>query len=288
MASHDIAGLEHTVLQYGDHALQRIGIWQHPQAELSSDPSCPWIVFIHGGGWRDPRNSLYDFVPSIKHVLSSTTTSTPPPPIRGFASIDYRLSPHPLFPQDPAATPPAELRAAKHPDHLDDVRSAIALLASRYRVGTYILIGHSAGATLAYQPFMAPDAAPHIPTPVPAGIIGIAGVYDLTGLCARKDGYEGFIGGAFGDRAAWDAASPAKFRGSFAGALAGGAHVSVLAASPADSLVDMPELEAMLEKLRGDGVDVVAVRDLTGEHDQIWQEGTQVANLVIDMLNRLS
>ncbi|KAK5993253.1 Kynurenine formamidase [Cladobotryum mycophilum] len=270
----DIPSLEHTTHQYGEHSLQRVGVWQYASSELSAPLTGYWIVFIHGGGWRDPRNTLYDFVPSS---------------VRGFASIDYRLSPHPDFPQDHTTTPATELRIAQHPDHLDDVRSALSFLNAEYSIGgEYVLVGHSAGATLAYQLFM---GGASVPLPVPAAIIGIAGIYDLIGLCVRKEGYDSFIGGAFGaDQSTWDAASPATFDGDFKTVLAANGsppHLSILAASPEDTLIDMPETNLMAEKLAEDDVNLTIVRSLDGEHDSIWEDGSQIADLVIKALAQL-
>merc|ERR1712000_728938 len=82
------------------------------------------------------------------HLINSGRIS--PNSVAGFTSIDYRLSAHPDHPQDPANTPAASLRDARHPDHIRDVQSAIGFLKEEYGMGEdYVLIGHSAGATQA-------------------------------------------------------------------------------------------------------------------------------------------
>jgi hypothetical protein len=76
-------------------------------------------------------------------------------PIAGYASIDYRLSAHPAYPQDAGNTPKTSLREARHPDHLDDVCSAIVFLMDKFDFGSnYILVGHSCGASLSFQAVM--------------------------------------------------------------------------------------------------------------------------------------
>jgi acetyl esterase/lipase len=212
--------------------------------------------------------------------------------VRGFASIDYRLSPHPLFPQDPASTPANELHNANHPDHIQDVISALRLLDTEYGIGNnYVLIGHSAGGTLALQVIMNDDAscawAPAVPQP--AALISISGIHDLRGIVDRHGGiYEEFTTGVFGpDRQVWDALSPATFAGNFKDAWRNGPGLVILAASAEDTLIDMPELDVMEARLIKDGITPIAIRNLNLEHDDIWREGTQVAALVAKAVAKL-
>ncbi|KAJ6438607.1 carbohydrate esterase [Purpureocillium lavendulum] len=283
----NIGGLEYTCRQYGDHALQRVGIWEPVKRRDRGH----WLIFIHGGAWRDPRNTVVDFVPSIKQVLGNRDIAQAA--VRGYISIDYRLSPHPDFPQDPAHTPRSDMRTAEHPDHVLDVRAALNFLDSEYHISQgYILLGHSAGATLALQVLMGESALagqkPRETVPPPTAIIGISGIYDLVALTSRREGYDGFIGVAFGkDQQLWRTASPATFAGSFKDVWPG-SPLAVLAHSPEDTLIDMPETDSMATKLLKDGINIVAVRDLSGEHDEVWQDGTQVAALVARALNRLT
>ncbi|KAM4056085.1 alpha/beta hydrolase fold domain-containing protein [Hirsutella rhossiliensis] len=277
--------LDYTCRQYGSHVLQRVGVWQH---KAPAPQHAPWIVFIHGGAWRDPRNTLDDFAPSIAHLLGAPIRA----PIRAFASIDYRLSPSDAYPQHPADTPEPERRTARHPDHVADVAAALRLLAAEHRLADdgYVLVGHSAGATLALQLLMGGhDGGP--PVPLPAAIVAISGIYDLVGINARRAGsYAAFISAAFGpegDGDGWRAASPACFSGSFRDRWPGNNRLALLAHSPDDSLVDAAETDAMAAKLAADGVDVSVVKDLTGEHNFVWQDGEQVARLVGQVLARL-
>lgn len=286
--------LTYTCRRYGEHALQRVGIWQHHAPQEAQQGVSPgrWILYIHGGAWRDPRRTLDDFVPSMQHLLALRDTC--PLAVGGFASIDYRLSPSAAAPQDPAETPASELRSARHPDHILDVRAALGLLAAEHGLGDgYVLVGHSAGATLALQLLMgvaaldAPDKHQR-PVPLPGAVIAIAGIYDLAGLDTRHGGaYTGFMSSAFGaDREAWRTVSPACFSGSFKDNWPGRGY-ALLAHSPDDILIDGPEMDAMAAKLAADGVDVCLARDLVGEHDFVWQDGTQVTRLVGQVLGRL-
>ncbi|KAL7793464.1 alpha/beta-hydrolase [Trichoderma afarasin] len=281
-SSPDIPGLKYASHQYGQHQLQQVGVWQFEEPETAPSTPAYWIIFVHGGGWRDPRNNINDFVPSIKHMLA--LADLPKSAVRGFASLDYRLSPHPRFPQDPASTPENEFRQAQHPHHVQDILSALRLLNAEYGIGNdYVLIGHSAGGTLVHQVIMnsgISDSWGPV-APFPAALISIAGIHDLRGIVDRHDTfYETFVIDAFGpDRLAWDAASPAKFPGSFKTLCPEFPRVFILAASTEDTAIDMPELDIMEAKLIKDGITPLVLRNLHLEHDNIWEDGSQVATL---------
>ncbi|KFY42270.1 hypothetical protein V494_02489, partial [Pseudogymnoascus sp. VKM F-4513 (FW-928)] len=72
-----------------------------------------------------------------------------------------------------------------------------------------MLVGHSCGATLAFQvPITAPGGEA---LPVPRCILGSEGIYDIPSLVARNShpAYREFVTAAFGDdESAWVAASP--------------------------------------------------------------------------------
>lgn len=226
---------------------------------------------------------------SSRDVLESDAAT-----IRGFASLDYRLSPHPEFPQDPSTTPESDFRGARHPDHLTDVHSALTYMQVNCQLDhKYILVGHSAGATLAYQLLMG-DAALNGATrpsqaPSPAAIISTSGIFDLVGINARHDDqYAGFITGAFSeDRAQWANASPACFAGDYKQAAASGVTHHTLAWSTKDTLIDEPEIDTMAARLQKDGVTVEVVKDDMGDHDDVWMGGVKVADLIRKTLDKI-
>ncbi|KAI1390738.1 alpha/beta-hydrolase [Hypoxylon trugodes] len=284
--------LRYTIHQYGTHELQRVGVW-----DLDVDDRAKyWIVYIHGGAWRDPRITHETFKAIVSHILQSHGEGVRSS-IAAFASIDYRLSPHPDFPQDPAGTPPSQYRDAIHPDHLDDVRSAIAFLQSSFGfAGKYVLVGHSAGACLAYQVLAGLSSPSYRPDrragddvegrkgelKLPGAVFGFEGIYDFTGLNARVDGsYAGFLTAAFGQPEKWDAAAPLKYEGNYGDRFNG---IAALGHSPDDELVDAQETEGMVERLRKDEVEVLVVEGLRGKHDEVWQNGDGVANAIMRIL----
>ncbi|KAJ5158928.1 uncharacterized protein N7500_008579 [Penicillium coprophilum] len=236
-----------------------------------------WVIFIRGGAWRDPTITSASFN-ATESILRDKGL-----PISGFASISYRLSAHPNYPQNPTSTAPKDLRDAKHPDHIRDVEAALAFLQNTYGFGSrYILIGHSCGATLAFQAVMgavshhreqafvgstenpdnsigfvsaSPGPLPPALTAQPTAIVGVAGIYDLRRLRdthANISAYHEFIEGAFGtDEVLWDGVSPAQMVGSRG--VEGGwksGRLAVLAHSKEDGLVDESQVEAMKEALK--------------------------------------
>ncbi|PHH91183.1 hypothetical protein CDD83_1418 [Cordyceps sp. RAO-2017] len=271
------------MLRYGNSSRQVVGVLDNERSQPWTDGQL-WLVYIHGGAWRTAEQTGRDFEPAIDRMLQSPGAL--PGAVRGFASIDYRLSP---CAEGQASCPPG--RRVRHPDHIRDVRSALRLLAERRGLhgGNYVLIGHSAGATLAFQLLMgaaALEGQPDADVPLPRALIGIAGIYDLNGLNDRyADAYADFMTAAFGrDRRAWDRASPARFAGSYRRAWPGAGHGALLAHSAGDSLVDAPEHKAMAARLAKDGVAVSVVDDLEGEHDFVWEDGRQIVRLVAQLL----
>ncbi|OOQ85307.1 hypothetical protein PEBR_26574 [Penicillium brasilianum] len=237
-----------------------------------------WVIYIHGGAWHDPEITAESIEPT-----QSILQAAPDLPITGFASIEYRLSPHPKHPQDKATTPPEEYRDAKHPDHIRDVEAALAFLQNTYGFGQrYILVGHSCGATLAFQAVMgavaghreqlfngsahecvvetepvssSPEPLPPRLSAQPTAIVGVAGIYDLRQIVEKHRDipeYREFVEDAFGtDELLWDAVSPAQMAGSRG--VEGGwktGRLVVLAHSKDDELVDEGQLETMREALR--------------------------------------
>jgi kynurenine formamidase len=247
--------------------------------------------FIHGGAWRDPRNSLTDFEPAIKKILAAPDVDLGSS-IRGFASINYRLSPYSGIPQDPG-TPQNQLRNAHHPDHILDVWAAIAYMERSYHMGQkYILIGHSAGSTLAFQLLMGTSVLsgqdPPAPVPLPSAVIGLAGIYEFYDLNVRHGGsYAGFLCAAFGsDQSLWNLAAPACFSGSFK-QIWTGPKLAVLGWSPEDVLIDEPEIDGMSLKLSKDGLKAHIFKDLSGDHNSTWQDGSDICRLVAFTIRKL-
>jgi hypothetical protein len=208
--------------------------------------------------------------------------------IAGFASIDYRLSADPDTSEDPG-TPAFKLRCARHPDHLRDLWSALECLHREYTVdGRYIMIGHSVGATLIFQLLMGSLAlCGHVPpaVPLPAAVVGNAGIYEFVDFAARHGQYYAdFIEAALGkDKSKWNSVAPACARVNYSEVWPSGKLV-LLSWSSEDSLVDRTEIDRMTERLSGSGLALKRM-DILGDHDDAWRRGTEIARLISTVLN---
>ncbi|KAG5294837.1 esterase/lipase domain containing protein [Histoplasma ohiense] len=288
--------------RYGQkNILQEISVY-YPRSGPQPDPSSSvWIIYIHGGAWRDPAITSISFEPTLD-ALASDCDSQTLQRVAAFASIDYRLSANPNFPQDPTSTEPTDLRCAIHPDHLNDVRNAIAYLQNKFEFRErYILVGHSCGATLAFQTVMGSvlnaeskrSEATELNIELPIAIVGVAGIYDLRLLRDTfKDIviYQEFIKAAFGsDEKLWDGVSPARVEGqtSIENWWANG-RLAVLAHSEADELVDVGQLRTMAKVIgkwraagtRGLPRNLLLLDDLKHSHDEIWSKGDELAQVI--------
>ncbi|KAK4111022.1 alpha/beta-hydrolase [Canariomyces notabilis] len=237
-------------------SLQTLDVWIPASTTVAAPDAsilpCPpngsagkWIIYIHGGAWRDPAIDASSFSAAATKLLHFQHTSTNTPIttnnnrkstgcIAGLASLNYRLSPHPSHPSDDPS------RQATHPEHISDVLSALSFLQQHLfhpnnnnnNMDDMILAGHSCGATLAFQAVMAPSrwGLPSPPSPPRLftrsrvrAIVGLNGLYDLAGVVHSdststpawlREAYAEFTRGAFGDdEDVWRAVCPATAQG---------------------------------------------------------------------------
>jgi len=131
--------------------LQTLDIWlPEPQSQDtdSSSPPALWIVYIHGGAWRDPTQDSHQVDTTLTHLFASHPQALPH--IAGIASLNYRLSPYPTHATHPS-TPDDASRNARHPQHIRDILSGIRYLQREHGMRRWIGVGHSCGATLLMQ-----------------------------------------------------------------------------------------------------------------------------------------
>lgn len=153
----------------------------------------------------------------------------------------------------------------------------------------YILTGHSAGGTLTMQVVMEQlDKKEGLRMPL--AVVPLAGVYDIRlfrDTHIQDPLYQETAEGAFGkDETAWDAIGPVSgdYRRNWP---SGG--VIILASSPEDELVDWVQVEAMETRLKTikDDKWKMEVLKLKGKHDQMWQEGFEVARAITYTFDKL-
>lgn len=190
MASNYLEDIDYKVISYGtDTELQRLGIYTHKTVSQLSKLPKKWLIFIHGGAWRDPNNDHHDGDYIISSILK-----THPNEYCG-ASIDYPLS-----------------NKSKHPAFALNSLQALKTLSQQYEVQEYILVGHSAGAHIALQTFMFGRYQADLfeLTQKCHKVFGVEGIYILDLLTTENEGYRGFTEEAFGENTAgsWDNASP--------------------------------------------------------------------------------
>lgn len=204
--------------------------------------------------------------------------------VAGFASINYRLSSYPEHPTNPSSEDDTS-RNARHPDHLLDVSTALAFLDGKYNINNkYLLVGHSCGATLAFQlreHFM------DITVPRPYGILGVDGIYALKELSyryANNKAYMAFIKSAFGwPRKLWTEASPYEAK---EGAIWETVDTAILAHSPDDELLDESQTAFMRERMEETPAPPGFRRSdrfisAKGKHDEIWRHGEELGRLIV-------
>lgn len=252
-----------------------------PRALDQSDSTNLWIIYIHGGAWRDPAISSSSFATTLNKLLVSDINNK----ISGYASLNYRLSPYPSHPTDPS-NPSDPSRNAKHPDHINDILTAILYLQQTYGFEErYVLVGHSCGATLAFQTAMKrywgeqyeSTFALSLNVVPPVAIVGLEGLYDLPLLVSNHEDqpvYRDFVANAFGP-SGWEQVSPAS--GKYEESWVEGQLV-VLAHSKEDSLVEDEQWERMSLVLEmsgwtGEGETKVFAFEVKGEHDEVWETG---------------
>ncbi|KAL2834549.1 alpha/beta-hydrolase [Aspergillus pseudoustus] len=289
---------------YGEHALQTVTVANlHPAPTLHdaetvtrTEPAY-WVILIHGGAWRDPTQTSTSYLKPALEILR-TSSSSPSIPITHLAAISYRLSAHPSHPQDPSSEPSTTPRDAKHPDHLDDIHTALSLLQTKYKFGgNYVLVGHSCGATLAFQAVMSGlSSQKGSGYAAPVAILGMAGIYDLRLLRDfHRDisAYQDFIEGAFGsDESVWDSASPAVVTGKEGVEGWESGKLVVLAHSSDDELCDLAQSSKMKETLTvwvNDGEERREVHFLSikGQHDEAWEKGEELARGIVFTVEKL-
>lgn len=271
---------------YGPHDLQSLTVYTPVGA--SHNERGYFIIYIHGGAWRDPHITPSCILPSLTHLLGTPSLSPlVANNIRAIASLSYRLSPHPSFPQGPS-TPASELRQAKHPDHLIDILGGISFLQAKYGFDSrYVLAGHSCGATLALQVLIRSKLlAKHVLEleavrnfVEPEVVVGLAGIYDLRLLRDSHShaAYHDFLVGAFGeDEKVWDEVSPTNEIPEWKAG-----RRLVLVSSSGDELVDEGQINVMGERTRLWNVETDVWRgvlDMT--HDEIWKRGVGLGGVL--------
>ena len=305
----------------------------------SSSESKPiWLLYLHGGAWRDPSQTPAQILPAVTHLrthldnsppssgTATTTATTTTPRIAGILSINYRLSPYPSHATDPSSPTDPE-RNVRHPTHVRDVAAAVRCARERYGVERWVAMGHSCGATLWLQVVEGiglddgdgDDDGEEKDAGLLSGLealVLLEGIYDIPILlknhapphCSEEIAgvYRSFVRGAFGEdrvqgggktRSVYAAVSPTN--GVYAKERWRDARLVVVGYSDEDTLVECEQGDVRVSRCRelgwadegghGNGEDRVLVRKgLKGDHDDVWGNGKQIADLILEVAERLS
>ncbi|RDL42267.1 uncharacterized protein BP5553_02246 [Venustampulla echinocandica] len=269
----------------GATELHTVDIWTYGPASPSTDLGKTWIIFIHGGAWRDPEVDSMSFEPAVTALSNLPIRSS----IAGFVSINYRLSPYPSHSKYPSP-PDDPSRNVQHPCHLEDVGHALLYLDGKYGIeDRYMLVGHSAGATMAFGLYL--SLLPDRPLPRPACVLGIAGIYDFDAFVEAHKSipvYQQFMESAFPERSAWHQVSPSTGLTGY-DPLWERAKIIVISNSDEDQLVEKEQDSYMLKRVKSrlDGHQQIHSLAASGGHNEIWQSGHILAGLIVQSMQWL-
>ncbi|KUJ07926.1 alpha/beta-hydrolase [Mollisia scopiformis] len=262
--------------------LNTVDVWT-PDTPGGIAESKLWVIYIHGGAWRDPEVDSKSFAPAINVLWSSSSRDS----FAGFASINYSLSPYPSHKTIPS-TPDDASRNVHHARHVTDVAHGLHYLQDRYKIhNRYILVGHSAGATMAFQLYQ--GLFSETPLPQPISVLGIAGIYYFEAFVEAHSSipvYKEIMDNAFPDQTLWREASPYSSRPGKE-TLWEHAEVIVISRSEDDELVEKEQASLMLERARSipHAPEKVFFLQASGLHDEIWSSGDILASLVVKTLS---
>ncbi|KAH9200962.1 Alpha/Beta hydrolase protein [Zygosaccharomyces rouxii] len=135
------------------------------------------LVFIHGGAWIDVDNTPWDFQSLCQDILKLDYQC-------GLYGIEYRLSP-----------------GVKHPTHLKDVIENLYRLVNDQDLDQLQLVGHSVGATLAWQVATCEldDYKVRLVKSKLNAIWLVDGIYSILELLEEYPDYSSFVSKAFDD-----------------------------------------------------------------------------------------
>jgi arylformamidase len=171
-------------LPYGKDKLQRLDVYAPRDAK-----DAPIVVFFHRGEWSKGDKSEAAYKPKFLNDNGVI-----------YVSANYRLSP-----------------AAKHPDHINDVASAVRWVydhAAEFggSPNRIVVMGHSCGCHLVTLLALDPRYLAAVklrPSDLRGVVAWSGGAYDLVAKVKAGGMYKDYIKSAFGDsEAAWRDASP--------------------------------------------------------------------------------
>lgn len=235
------------VINYGQDPLQTMKIFSHNP----ENNKC--IVFIHGGAWRDPRNTYDDFADLIEKLPSNINC----------ISLNYRLSPD-----------------VKHPTHLLDIIRALNYLQREFGIKRTLLVGHSVGATLILQllTYKALLGEKAIPLTIKLEhLYFIDGIYSIPDLLEEYPSYLLFVNEAFASEKDYEGATsitvPTDWDFPFT-------SIDILQ-SQEDELLSERQLNVFALFLKARGIQFTDRRGHWGKHEEVYRR-REIADIIIE------
>lgn len=270
---------------YGTNILQSYDVYI-PQGTHQHERNSEkyWLVYIHGGYFRDLTVNSTSVQPSINILEAQNTTNLTNTldQIAGVASLNYRLSAFPGV--QPPNTPPNEVQNVSWPDHFNDVVAGLKDLSQRHPIdGRYVVSGHSVGAQMAFLAALRTLNDSDIPKPV--AVLGVSGIYDFPQILRTNPEYTNLTLNAIKDPALLGSASPAEYPSFLYSQL--NLRAIVLAHSHDDGLVPWDQVETM-DAVVKDAAKLEEIFTLQGAHNSIWGGGVQLARAFAETLALLS
>ncbi len=289
-----------------NHALIDTEVTALPR-EATAFTAPRWLVYVHGGAWRDPYLRANAVEAAVAHLFNDPQSS----PFDAVVSIDYTLSPmptHPKSPYDPIKNHNSDpSRGAHHPEHLRDVYTAFDYLHKlNLSDDSFILAGHSCGACLMFQSVLKSPENYGLhdftnPIPRPSALLGVNGLYGFKnlvhGLGPSHDHldhvYQELLSIAFGEyQDKWAEASPADFDvAELQGRADAGSlpRLIMLDQSVEDQLVPVNQTDVLEGHLRQvKGLDIIRGHRAVGRHAAPWEQGDTLSLAIIDLVEHLS
>ncbi|KAJ3954624.1 hypothetical protein N0V92_008878 [Colletotrichum tropicale] len=262
-----------TSYSYGSNVLQSYEVYIPPSSDATTACDKHWIVWIHGGFYRDFTNNATSSIQPVIASLEANNSDVVANQIAGIASLNYRLSALPGV--QPNNTPSNELQNARWPDHLNDAVAAIKDLGKRYPIdGKYIISGHSVGAQISF--FSILEALKDSSIPKPVAVLGVSGIYDYPLLHISNPEYDTLVLNAMRENQLVEA-SPAEVDVEKYALI--DLKAFVVAHSRNDGLVPWDQVEA-IEATLGSVPELknkTTIVELDGQHNEIWKGGVQLA-----------
>lgn len=150
-------------------------------------------------------------------------------------------------------------------------------------------MGHSAGATMAFEMNNKKVGSTGVPDPI--GVLGIAGIYHFEAFLenhSQSPVYREFMENAFPNRESWEKAAPYTNREP-GFAVWENAKAVIIAHSEDDELIEKEQASFMLERahLTPRTKDKVHFLQANGLHDEVWESGHILADLITRSLQIL-